>query len=104
MMSKQISVALSAAASLAWSLAVWWFSPVRLMVVMMTVVAVVNSMPVIPVVCVPRVIVWVWIKKIHAGDCTAKGRFLSEGVLLAERESTPLDIPCTIDLGEGLEI
>jgi len=44
------------------------------------------------------------IKKIHAGDCTAKGRFLCEGALLAERESTPLDLPGTVDLGEGLEI
>jgi hypothetical protein len=44
------------------------------------------------------------IKKIHAGDCKAKGRFLCEGVLLAERESKPLDLPGTIDLGEGQEI
>jgi hypothetical protein len=44
------------------------------------------------------------IKKIHSGDCKAKGRFLCEGVLLAERESKPLDLPGTIDLGEGLEI
>jgi hypothetical protein len=44
------------------------------------------------------------IKKIHAGDCKAKGRFLCEGVLVAERESKPLDLPGTIDLGEGLEI
>ena len=44
------------------------------------------------------------IKKIHAGDCKAEGRFLCEGVLLAERESKPLDLPGTIDLGEGLKI
>jgi hypothetical protein len=44
------------------------------------------------------------IKKIHAGDCTAKGRFLCEGVLLAERESKPLDLAGTFDLGEGLEL
>jgi hypothetical protein len=44
------------------------------------------------------------IKKIHAGDCKAKGSFLCEGFLLAERESKPLDLPGTIDLGEGLEI
>jgi hypothetical protein len=44
------------------------------------------------------------IKKIHAGDCTAKGRFLCEGVLLAERESKPLDFAGTFDLGEGLEL
>ena len=44
------------------------------------------------------------IKKIHAGDCTAKGRFLCEGLLLAERESKPLNLPGTIDLGEGLKI
>ena len=44
------------------------------------------------------------IKKLHAGDCTAKGRFLCEGVLLAERESKSLDLPGVIDLGEGLEI
>jgi hypothetical protein len=44
------------------------------------------------------------IKKIHAGDCTAKGRFLCEGVLLAERESKPLDLAGTLDLGEGLEL
>jgi hypothetical protein len=44
------------------------------------------------------------IKKIHAGDCTAKGRFVCEGLLLAERESEPLDLPGTIDLGEGLKI
>jgi hypothetical protein len=44
------------------------------------------------------------IKKIHAGDCKAKGRFLCEGVLLTERESNSLDLPGTIDLGEGQEI
>jgi hypothetical protein len=44
------------------------------------------------------------IKKIHAGDCKATGRFLCEGLLLAERESNPLDLPGTIDLGEGQEI
>jgi hypothetical protein len=44
------------------------------------------------------------IKKIHSGDCKATGRFLCEGLLLAERESKPLDLPGTIDLGEGLEI
>ena len=44
------------------------------------------------------------IKKIHSGDCKAKGRFLCEGLLLTERESTPLDFPGTIDLGEGLKI
>ena len=44
------------------------------------------------------------IKKIHAGDCKAKGRFLCEGLLLAERESKSLDLPGTIDLGEGLKI
>jgi hypothetical protein len=44
------------------------------------------------------------IKKIRAGDCKAKGSFLCEGFLLAERESKPLDFPGTIDLGEGLEI
>jgi len=44
------------------------------------------------------------IKKIHAGDCKAKGSFLCEGFLLAERESKPLDLPGTIDLGEGREI
>jgi hypothetical protein len=44
------------------------------------------------------------IKKIHAGDCKAKGRFLCEGVLLTERESKPLDLPGTIDLGEGQEV
>jgi hypothetical protein len=75
------------------------------MVVMMTVVAVVNSMPVIPGVWrAPCNKCGYGIKKIHAGDCTAKGRFLCEGVVLAERKSMPLDIPGTIDLGEGLEI
>lgn len=44
------------------------------------------------------------IKKIRAGDCKAKGSFLCEGFLLAERESAPLDLPGTIDLGEGLPI
>jgi len=44
------------------------------------------------------------IKKIHTGDCKATGRFLCEGFLLAERESKPLDLPGTIDLGEGQEI
>jgi hypothetical protein len=44
------------------------------------------------------------IKKIHAGDCKAKGSFFCEGFLLAERESNPLDLPGTVDLGEGLEI
>ena len=44
------------------------------------------------------------IKKIHAGECKAKGSFFCEGFLLAERESKPLDLPGTIDLGEGLEI
>jgi hypothetical protein len=44
------------------------------------------------------------IKKIHTGDCKATGRFLCEGVLLAQRESKPLDLPGTIDLGEGLKI
>ena len=44
------------------------------------------------------------IKKIHAGDCKAKGRFLCEGALLAERELKPLDLPGIIDLGEGMEI
>jgi hypothetical protein len=44
------------------------------------------------------------IKKIHAGDCKAKGSFFCEGFLLAERESNPLNLPGTIDLGEGLEI
>jgi hypothetical protein len=44
------------------------------------------------------------IKKIHAGDCKAKGTFLCEGLLLAQRESASLDLPGTIDLGEGLKI
>jgi hypothetical protein len=44
------------------------------------------------------------IKKLHAGDCKAKGSFLCEGVLLAERESKSLDLPGIIDLGEGLKI
>jgi hypothetical protein len=44
------------------------------------------------------------IKKIHAGDCKAKGSFFCEGFLLAERESKPLDLPGVIDLGEGVEI
>ena len=44
------------------------------------------------------------IKKLHPGDCKAKATFLCEGVLLAERESKPLDLPGIIDLGEGLEI
>jgi hypothetical protein len=44
------------------------------------------------------------IKKIHAGDCKAKGSFFCEGFLLAERQTKPLDLPGTIDLGEGLEI
>jgi hypothetical protein len=44
------------------------------------------------------------IRKIDSGDCKATGRFLCEGLLLAERESKPLDLPGTIDLGEGLEI
>jgi hypothetical protein len=44
------------------------------------------------------------VKKLHPGDCKAKGKFLCEGVLLAERESKPLDLPGIIDLGEGLEL
>ncbi len=44
------------------------------------------------------------IKKIHSGDCKAKGSFFCEGFLLAERETEPLDLPGTIDLGEGLPI
>jgi hypothetical protein len=44
------------------------------------------------------------IKRIRAGDCKAKGSFFCEGFLLAERESEPLDLPGTIDLGEGLEL
>jgi len=44
------------------------------------------------------------IKKIHAGECKAKGSFLCEGLLLAERESESLHLPGTIDLGEGLKI
>jgi hypothetical protein len=44
------------------------------------------------------------IRKIHTGDCNAKGSFLCEGFLLAQRESAPLELPGTIDLGEGLPI
>jgi hypothetical protein len=44
------------------------------------------------------------IKRIYAGDCKAKGSFFCEGFLLTERESKPLDLPGTIDLGEGLEL
>jgi hypothetical protein len=44
------------------------------------------------------------IKKIHAGDCKVGGKFLCEGLLLAGRESKPLNLPGTIDLGEGLKI
>lgn len=44
------------------------------------------------------------IKKIKTGDFKVKGSFSCEGFLLAEREANPLDIPGTIDLGEGLEI
>jgi hypothetical protein len=44
------------------------------------------------------------IKKIKTGDFKAKGSFSCEGFLLAERETNPLDLPGTVDLGEGLEI
>jgi hypothetical protein len=44
------------------------------------------------------------ITKIHAGDCKAKGSFFCEGFLLAERATQPLELPGTIDLGEGREI
>src|SRR6266567_319786 len=44
------------------------------------------------------------IKKIDAGDCKATGSFFCEGFLLTERESKPLDLPGTFDLGEGLGI
>ena len=44
------------------------------------------------------------IKRIKAGDWKAKGSFFCEGFLLANRESNPLDLPGTVDLGEGLEI
>jgi len=44
------------------------------------------------------------IEKIKAGDWNAKGSFFCEGFLLAKRESNPLDLPGTVDLGEGLEI
>ena len=44
------------------------------------------------------------IKKIHIGDCKAKGSFFCEGFLLAERESARLALPGVIDLGEGIEI
>jgi hypothetical protein len=44
------------------------------------------------------------IKKIRMGDWKAKGNLFCEGFLLAERESNPLDLPGTVDLGEGLQI
>jgi hypothetical protein len=44
------------------------------------------------------------IRKIRTGACTAKGTFSCEGLTLVERESKPLPLPGTIDLGEGLEI
>jgi hypothetical protein len=44
------------------------------------------------------------IRKIRTGDCKAKGTFSCEGLTLVERESKPLQLPGTIDLGDGLEI
>ncbi len=44
------------------------------------------------------------IRKIRTGQCTAKGTFSCEGLKLAERESGPLKLPGTLDLGEGIEI
>ena len=44
------------------------------------------------------------IRKIRTGACTAKGSFSCEGLRLVERESKPLPLPGTIDLGEGMEI
>ena len=44
------------------------------------------------------------IKKIYAGDCKAKGSFSCEGFLLVKRESKSLDLPGTIDCGEGIPL
>ncbi len=44
------------------------------------------------------------IKKIHTGECRATGSFSCEGFVLAKREFARLDLPGTIDLGEGVEI
>jgi hypothetical protein len=44
------------------------------------------------------------IKKIKTGNLTGKGSFFCEGFRLAQRESNPLELPGTVDLGEGLEI
>jgi len=44
------------------------------------------------------------IRKIHTGECKAKGTFSCEGLKLVERESRTLELPGTLDLGEGMEI
>jgi hypothetical protein len=44
------------------------------------------------------------IRKIHTGECKAKGIFSCEGLTLVEQESRTLTLPGTLDLGEGIEI
>lgn len=44
------------------------------------------------------------ILKIETGDCQAKGSLHCESFLLCERKTSPLRLPGTLDLGEGLEI
>ena len=44
------------------------------------------------------------IRKIDTGECRGKGKLLCEGFLLAQREWKKLEIPGSIDLGEGIEI
>lgn len=44
------------------------------------------------------------IMRIETGECQAKGSLHCESFLLVERETSPLRLPGTLDLGEGIEI
>jgi hypothetical protein len=44
------------------------------------------------------------IKRIDTGECQAEGSLHCEGFLLARQESKKLQLPGTIDLGDGIEI
>ena len=44
------------------------------------------------------------IMKIETGGCQAKGSLHCEKFLLCQRKTSPLRLPGTLDLGEGLEI
>jgi hypothetical protein len=44
------------------------------------------------------------VKRVHTGECWARGTFACEGFVLAQMELARFDLPGTIDLSEGLEI